>query len=150
MSNKSFLKFIVAFGLLAVLLIFLGVNYVPRIFASNSTKANEVAVAKLARADYLDEQFPRAIVPQRIYTSADFLNHHPFAVTQPLISTSSEFLNHHPFAVSQQLYYAGSDWIERHPIAATQLLKYVGSDWIERHPSSGYSFRSLIEAKSEK
>jgi hypothetical protein len=150
MSNKSFLKIIVAFGVLAALLIFLGVNYVPRISASTTTKANEVAAAKIARADYLDEQFPRAIVSQRSSTGSDFLNHHPFAVSQSLTYTGADFLNHHPFAVSQQLKYAGSDFFERHPSIAAPYLLYAGSDWIERHPSSGFSFRSLIEAKSEK
>jgi|WetSurSiteA1Bulk_404760.scaffolds.fasta_scaffold02816_2 hypothetical protein len=129
MSSKSFLKIIVAFGVLAALLIFLGVNYVPRISASSSTKANEVAAAKLVRADYLDEQFPRAIVSQRSSTGSDFLNHHPYALTQPLISTGSDFLNHHPFAVIQQFYYGGSDWIERHP-----STYYSKSDYFERLP----------------
>ncbi len=40
MSNKSLLKFIAAFGILAVILVFPGVNYVPSIFASSSSKNN--------------------------------------------------------------------------------------------------------------
>ena len=64
MSNKSLLKFGIAFGLLAAVLIFLGVNYVPRIKASSSPQGNVVAAGNQYRINYLDEQYQRAIVPQ--------------------------------------------------------------------------------------
>ena len=38
MSTKTTLKVVIAFGILAMVLIFLGVNYVPRIFAASSSK----------------------------------------------------------------------------------------------------------------
>jgi hypothetical protein len=130
MSSKSLLKFIAAFGILAVILIFLGVNYVPRIFASSSSKNNSVNAISQARSDYSNELYPRSIKPQLSDISSDFLNRHPYDVSQKLSYTAAEFLNHHPFGISQQLKFVGSDWIERHP-----ANYYLNSDWIERHPS---------------
>jgi hypothetical protein len=54
MSNKSFLKILVAFGLLALLLVFLGVNYVPRMFASSSAKENTLNTASYAGSDWIE------------------------------------------------------------------------------------------------
>jgi hypothetical protein len=48
MSSKTFTKFVVAFGLLAIVLIFLGVNYVPRISAFSTANEN-IVDAKLIR-----------------------------------------------------------------------------------------------------
>ena len=42
MSGKNILKSLVAFGVLAIALIFLGVNYVPRISALSPAKDNTV------------------------------------------------------------------------------------------------------------
>jgi hypothetical protein len=164
MSNKSLLKFIAAFGILAVILVFLGVNYVPSIFASSSSKNSSVNAVSQVRSDYSNELYPRSIKPQLpsivsdfldhhpydinqklSYTAADFLDHHPYAVSEKLSYTAANFLDHHPFSTTQQLKFGGSDWIERHP-----ANYYSNSDWIERHPSNDVSYRSLIEAKSEK
>ncbi len=67
MSTKTLLKFGVAFGILAIVLIFLGVNFVPRIQAFSSAKGNIGESAIQVRPDYVDEAFPRAIVPQLSY-----------------------------------------------------------------------------------
>src|SRR4030043_265341 len=144
MSTKSLLKLVVAFGLLAMLLIFLGVNYVPRISASSSTKGNIADVAIQARPDYIDESFPRAIVPQLSFGGSDWFERHPSAAIKLGSSAVSDFLNHHPFAVIQQLD-AGSDFLNRHPFDVTQKLNYAGSDWIERNPSNYYSKSDWIE-----
>lgn len=64
MSTKSILKFVVAFGILAIVLIFLGVNFVPRIKAFSPAKGNNAEFAIQIRSNYVDEAFPRAIVPQ--------------------------------------------------------------------------------------
>jgi hypothetical protein len=105
MSNKSILKFVVAFGLLAVVLIFLGVNYVPRINASVSGDGNNLAAENQTRLNYIDELYPRAIALQLPYAGSDWIERHP------------------------PIYYSNSDWIERHP-----PNYYGNSDWIERHP----------------
>ena len=152
MSTKSLLKLVVAFGLLAMLLIFLGVNYVPRISASSSTKENlvfsvkdDLVIAAIqARPDYIDESFPRAIVPQLSFGGSDWFERHPSAAIKLGSSAVSDFLNHHPFAVIQQLD-AGSDFLNRHPFDVTQKLNYAGSDWIERNPSNYYSKSDWIE-----
>jgi hypothetical protein len=59
MSGKFVLKFGIAFGLLAALLVFLGVNYVPRISALSSAKENSVDAAKYVGSDYF-ERHPSA------------------------------------------------------------------------------------------
>ena len=152
MSTKSLLKLVVAFGLLAMLLIFLGVNYVPRISASSSTKENlvfsvkdDLVIAAIqARPDYIDESFPRAIVPQLSFGGSDWFERHPSAAILLVKSAGSDFLNRHPFAVIQQLD-AGSDFLNRHPFDVTQKLNNAGSDWIERNPSNYYSKSDWIE-----
>ncbi len=101
MSNKSLLKFGAAFVLLAALLIFLGVNFVPRIYASSSGQRNVVVAGNQTRPDYLDERYPRAILDPRI-PQANTLSMNNF--------TGSDWIERHP-----SNYYRNSDWIERHP-----------------------------------
>ena len=67
MSTKTLLKFGVAFGILAIVLIFLGVNFVPRIKAFSSAKGNIAESAIQVRPNYVDEAFPRAIATQLSY-----------------------------------------------------------------------------------
>jgi len=99
MSSKTFLKLIVAFGVVALLLIFLGVNYVPRIFASSSPQRNTVVDVNQSyilhspyqvqnqrantiqiRPDYLDELYPRAIVPQNNFIGSDWIERLPSTI----------------------------------------------------------------------
>jgi hypothetical protein len=104
MSTKPLLKFGAAFVLLALLLVFLGVNYVPRIFASSSTERSVVVSINqsyILHSHYNTVQYQRTIFDPRI-SQANTLS-----------------VN----------YYTGSDWIERHP-----SNYYSNSDWIERHP----------------
>ena len=95
MSNKSLVKFGAAFVLLAAVLIFLGVNYVPRIFASSSPQRNTEFTVNQSyilhshyhtlqyrranliqiRPDYLDERYPRAIVPQLSSAGSGYERH---------------------------------------------------------------------------
>src|SRR5665647_3355367 len=97
MSNKSLLKFGAALVVLAAVLIFLGVNYVPRIFASSSPQRNTVftvnqsyilhshyhnaqyqrtivVAGKLTRPHYIDERYPRAIVVAGKLTRPDYID----------------------------------------------------------------------------
>jgi hypothetical protein len=67
MSRKTLLKFVVGFGILAAVLIFLGVNFVPRIFASSSTERNVVVAINqsyILHSHYHTVQYQRAIAPQ--------------------------------------------------------------------------------------
>jgi hypothetical protein len=91
MSNKSLLKFVVAFGLLAVVLIFLGVNFVPRIYASVSGSGNDTVAGIQTRPNFIDELYPRAMAIQETYAGSDWIERHP------------------------STYYSSSDWVERHP-----------------------------------
>ena len=105
MSNKSLLKFGAAFVVLAVVLIFLGVNYVPRIFASSPQRNTEFTVNQSyilhssyhnaqylgtslirIRPDYLDERYPRAIVPPINFMGSDWIERHP--------NTYSDWIEH--------------------------------------------------------
>ena len=49
MSGKFVLKFAIAFGMLAALLVFLGVNYVPRISALSSTSGEFGGCCQICR-----------------------------------------------------------------------------------------------------
>jgi hypothetical protein len=125
MSNKGLLKVGAAVALLAIVLIFLGVNYVPQIFASSPPQNTNVDSVLYTRPDYTNELYPRAIAPQLTRSNyADEL---------------------YPRAILSQLSLAGSDWIERHPILATPSPSLTGSDWIERHPSGYYTNSDWIE-----
>jgi hypothetical protein len=116
MSTKSFIKIGIALGLLALILAFLGVNYVPRSSASTSTKANVVASIKYARSDYFER--------------------HPVGITN--FYSGSDWIERHPAAVIASSSYDNSDWFERHPQAQSLKLNLAGSDYIERHPSDYY------------
>ena len=128
MSNKSLLKFGIAFGLLAVVLIFLGVNYVPRIYASSSAV---VVAGKQTRIDYIDERYPRAIAMPLSYAGSDWIERHPVQPTQPVNYAGPDWIGRQPVQPTQPLNYAGSDWIERHP---AQPVNNAVSDWIEPYP----------------
>ena len=144
MSSKSLLKFIVAFGVLAVILIFLGVNYVPSIFASSSRNSSLNAVSQVG-SDYSNQLYPRSIKPQLSDIGSDFLNRHPYDVSQKLSYTAADFLDHHPYAISEKLSYTAADFLNHHPFSISQQLKFRGSDWIERHPANYYTNSDWIE-----
>ncbi len=139
MSNKNLLKFVVAFGVLAMLLIFLGVNSVPRISALSSAKENAVDVAKYAGSDWI-ERHPPVVIDADYYAGSDWIERHPPVVIDADYYAGSDWIERHPPVIIDADYYAGSDWIERHP-----SNYYAGSDWIERHPSNYYSNSDWIE-----
>jgi hypothetical protein len=153
MSSKSLLKFVAAFGILAILLAFLGVNYVPRIFASSSTKDDLAVIANLSEPVYLNQRYQRSIAPQLSFTgsdyferqalafakvrgsaASDYFERHSFAVIQALGSGGSEFLNHHPFDVMQKLNFGSSEFLNHHPFAITQKLNLDSSEFLNHHP----------------
>lgn len=106
MSTKSLLKFGAAFVVLAAILVFLGVNYVPRIFASSAPQKNTEFTVNQSyilhshyhkvpsqranliqtRPDYFDELYPRAIIPQTISTGSNRIERHP--------NTYSDWIEH--------------------------------------------------------
>ncbi len=154
MSSKSLLKFVAAFGILAILLAFLGVNYVPRIFASSSTKDDLAVIANLSEPVYLNQLYPRSIGPQLSFAGSDYyerqalalakvrgsaagsdyFERHPLAVTQLLSSAGSEFLNHHPFDVTPKLKLDSSEFLNHHPFDVTPKLKLDSSEFLNHHP----------------
>jgi len=116
--NKTLIKFMAAFGLLAVLLIVLAVNYVPRTSALPSADENRANVAKYAASDYFERHPSVVDRPSNYLLGSDYIERHPSAVDRP------------------SNYLLGSDYIERHPSAVDRpSYYYSGSDWIERHPS---------------
>ncbi len=120
MSTKPFIKLGIALGAVALLLIFLGLYFVPRVSAGY--KANTNKVIRLAEAGSVQS------LPANYYIKSDWIERHP---------ASSGF----NVGIGQSSnYYLNSDWIERHP-----SNYYTGSDWIDRHPSNYYSGEDWIE-----
>ena len=89
MSTKNSIKFVVAFGVLAVLLIFLGVNYVPRISALPSANENVVVVAKYAGSDWI-ERHPSTVAKPANYIGSDWIERHPSTVATPVNYSGAE------------------------------------------------------------
>ena len=102
---KNTIKVGAAVVVLAIVLIFLGVNYVPQIYALSTNKTNTVDAVIQTRPNYTNEQYARGIVPLMIYGKSDWIERHPSS------------------------YFTNSDWIERHPSSY-----FTNSDWVERHP----------------
>ena len=115
MSKKFTLQVVLAIAVLAAVLIYLGVNLVPRIYASSSAPNNLVGAVQQSRADYLDERYPRSIL--------DPGNAGVITLAQP---------------------YTGADWIVRNPSYYYNSVFYIGADWIVRNPSyyNDISFRA--------
>ncbi len=120
MSTKTLLKLGIAFGAVALLMIFLGGYFVPRVSAGN--KANTETITRLAVAGAI-----RSLL-SNYYINSDWIERHPSSGgLETILGQSSK-------------YYINSDWIERHP-----SNYYTGSDWIERHPSNYYAGADWIE-----
>jgi hypothetical protein len=109
MSGKSTLKVVVAFGILAIVLIFLGVNYVPRISASSAEKNIALLSALETRPNYFNERFPRSISPQLSLVGSDYFERHSGSLSILGKFSGSDYFERHP-----DQYYTNSDWIERH------------------------------------
>ncbi len=125
MSTKILLKFGIAFGAVALLLVFLGLYFVPRVSAGN--KANTDKVARLAAADVIQR------LPSDYYINSDWIERHPASTGLEAIlgQSSNYYLNSDWIDRHPSNYYAGSDWFDRH---ASNY--YTGEDWIDRHPAS--------------
>jgi hypothetical protein len=113
MSTKSFLRIVIAAGLLALVLLF--VQVLSSVSAPASNLSDSMTDKSLIGSDWI-ERHPSVARPANYYFGSDWIERHP-AATQPAN------------------YYTGSDWIERHPAATQPTNYYTGSDWIERHPS---------------
>ena len=110
MTNKGLLKVVVALGLVAVLLVFLGVNFVPRISAFSSVGNNKLDTAKYRGSDYIERH------PSIYYRNSDWVERHPVGSFGPGLYDNSEWILQHMSEAAKAKYYAGSDWIERHPV----------------------------------
>lgn len=130
--SKSTLKVVVALGLLAFVLIFLGVNYVPRIFASSSNTSNSLDAAIQDRPDYTNEIYQRSIVPQSTYVGGDSIVHNLLSNTQQLSFAGADPLERILRINSPGLSYFGSDPLERILRTTSPGLSFFGSDPLER------------------
>jgi hypothetical protein len=95
MSNKTLLKAVAAFGMLAAILLILAVQFVPNIFADTPAEVSNLNVASLSGSDWI-ERHPAVVARAASYTGSDWIERNP------------------------SNYYTGSDWIERHPGQPTQ------------------------------
>ncbi len=125
MSTKTLLKWGIASGAVAVLLVFLGLYFVPRVSASN--KANTNKVTQLVASGAIQR------LPSNYYVNSDWIERHP-------ASSGLDAILGQP-----SNYYVESDWIERHPSNFNLYSDWsdrhpsnylTNSDWIERHPSN--------------
>ncbi len=126
MASRSSIRIAIAVGLVAIVLIFLGLNFVPRIFARSSDPLNLAFNRKSTRLDFLNENHPQAIFISPRSSQI---------ITSSLYYARSDWIERHP-----SNYYANLDWIDRHP-----SNYYTNSDWIERHPSNYYNNSDWIE-----
>jgi len=165
MSSKSLLKFVAAFGILAIVLAFLGVNYVPQILATSSPKDDLAVLANLSEPIYLNQRYQRSIAPQLSYTGSDFFQRPAAALALPIgdnsgadffqrqaashaipiAKVSSDFLNHHPFDVTQKSLSGYSEFLNHHPFDVSKQLNSADSDSIENHPFPYYSISDWTE-----
>ena len=99
MSSKNLQKIVIAFGILAVLLIFLGVNFVLQISAVSSSRNSSIASVNQVRANYLDENYARAIVPALTKDNSDYFLRHMTTGIKSKIFTGSDYYERHPSAV---------------------------------------------------
>jgi hypothetical protein len=118
MSKKILFRLILSLGILAVVLIFLGVNFVPRILALAPAGGSVSSNAIQTRHSYIDVKDPHALTVHLTYPGSDWIERHP---------------------VLLNVNYTGSDWIDRHPVSVVLNVNYAGSDWIDRHPANYYT-----------
>jgi hypothetical protein len=104
MSKNISLKIVFGFSLLAIILVFLGVHFVPNSSASPSDKQSSTLDTRYAGSDWIERH------PSNYFKNSDWIERHPTV------------------AANQETYY-GPDYIERNP-----SNYYDNSDWIERHP----------------
>ena len=149
MSTKNIIKVVAAFGLLALMLAFLGVNFVPSIGASSLTKINAADSAKQVRLDYRNESFRRAILPSLTLDTSDFFLRQRISGVKSSVYTGSDWIERHPTMVILTLRDPGSDFFQRHPLTVVKPSRYAGSDYIDRHPSSYYSNSDWTERHPE-
>lgn len=144
MSNKVVLKVLVAFGLLAAVLLFLAIQFVPGTSALAPAKSDSMTAASLVGSDWI-ERHPAAVISAAHYSGSDWIERHPAGLRLNYY-TGSDWIERHGSAVTNTANYSGSDWIERHPSAASA----VGSDYYERHPSNRYTGSDWIERQPAK
>ena len=130
MSKKILFRLIIALGILAVVLIFLGVNFVPRILASSPAGGSVSSSVIQTRRSYINVRDPHVLSVHLTYPGSDWIERHPVVLN--VNYTGSDWIDRHP--VSLNVNYAGSDWIDRHSVSLN--VNYAGSDWIDRHPAN--------------
>jgi hypothetical protein len=87
MSNKVLLKFGVAFGLLVVLLIFLGVNFAPRISARPPANENIMNPAQSA-GPVTNESQPTVVTKPASSAATNSIESNPAAPASPARTVS--------------------------------------------------------------
>ena len=83
MSDKIYIKFVVAIGVLAILLAFLGVNFVTSISALSSAKGNVWDVVKNTGPDYIERHASTVAKPMN-YAGPDWIERHSSTVVKPM------------------------------------------------------------------
>lgn len=119
MSKNFIFKVGLAFGLVVIVLAFLGINFVPSATASSSTKETRIDSSQSA-------------IP-------DFIQRHLASVSHSVRITDPDWIERRTASVSHAFGYNNPDWVERHmpamsaPDAKSSSNYYDNSDWVERH-----------------
>jgi len=83
MSDKIYIKFVVAIGVLVILLAFLGVNFVTSISALSSAKGNVWDVVKNTGPDYIERRLSTVAKPTN-YAGPDWIERHLLTAAKPM------------------------------------------------------------------
>ena len=136
MSTKTLIKLLAGFGILALVLIFLGVNYVPRISAFSSVKESVVDTSSQARSNYVNELYPRSIGLQLSYSGSDYFERHASQLVKSIGDTGSDFYQRHASELAKTIGSGGSEFLNHHPFASLQL-RSASSEFLNHHPFAG-------------
>ena len=128
MSIKFIPKVGAALVILAIVLIFLGVNYVPRIFALTSSQRNTSDSVILTRPNYVDELYPRAIASQLSFAGTDPHDQTVRAIVPQLSFAGTDPHDRTVRAIAQQLSFAGTDPHDRTLRAIVPYISFTGAD----------------------
>jgi hypothetical protein len=138
MQIKSILKIGTSVVIVAILLIFLGVNYVPQIFASSSPRSNtdlEVSQSNISHSQYRNSQYQRAILPQISFAGTDALVTHLQDIAPGMSFTGTDALVTHLQDIAPGMSFTGTDALLTHLQEISSQVSFTGTDAILSRPT---------------
>jgi hypothetical protein len=136
MQIKSILKIGTAVVIVAILLIFLGVNFVPQIFASSSPLSNTdftVNQSYILHSHYHNLKNEREINPKISFAGTDALATHLQAIAPGMSFTGTDALVTHLQSIAPGMSFAGTDALVTHLQAIAPEISFTGTDALLTH-----------------